>query len=121
MPLICTAESIESQLHVSGAPASLTFPAAPVRRYCRPQMAPAAVPPRGAAAFQGSTAALAASRACGSVRRAARLAATASLTYKEAASGIEFPLVQRLWLGEEMRCVGAGCRWAAQGLWRGCA
>ncbi|KAI7838838.1 hypothetical protein COHA_007452 [Chlorella ohadii] len=73
-------------------------------------MAPAAVPPRGAAAFQGSTAALAASRARGSVRRAARLAATASLTYKEAASGIEFPLVQRLWLGEEMRCVGAGCR-----------
>ena len=74
-------------------------------------MAPAAAPPRGAAAFLGSTAALTASTRRCSARQAVRLAATASLTYKEAASGVEFPLVQRLWLGEEMRCVGAGCRW----------
>jgi hypothetical protein len=36
------------------------------------------------------------------------------LTYKEAASGTEFPMVEKLWLGDEMRCVGAGCRCDAQ-------
>ncbi|PRW61098.1 chalcone isomerase [Chlorella sorokiniana] len=73
-------------------------------------MAPAAALPRGAAAFLGSSAALTASMQRRPMQRAVPLAATASLTYREAASGIEFPLVQRLWLGEEMRCVGAGCR-----------
>lgn len=49
--------------------------------------------------------------ACRSRRVQGGLAARASLTYKEASSGIEFPLVQKLWLGDEMRCVGAGCRY----------
>lgn len=44
------------------------------------------------------------------LRRAAAPATRAVLTYKEAASGVEFPLVQKLWLGDEMRCVGGGCR-----------
>ena len=69
--------------------------------------------PRVAAAFLGTPTQLAAQRRrLRAVRRSASggLAAQAMLTYKEAATGIEFPLVQKLWLGEEMRCVGAGCR-----------
>ena len=81
-------------------------------------MAPAAALPRGASAFWGVAVRLAArERVAAGARRATRLAAQASLTYRESASGIEFPLVQRLWLGEDMRCVGASCRHAKAGLW----
>ena len=75
-------------------------------------MAPAGVP-RGAAAFLGSSAPLSARRAAAAAARLTRSAAPATramLAYKEQASGVEFPLVQKLWLGEDMRCVGAGCR-----------
>ena len=32
------------------------------------------------------------------------------LTCREPATGVEFPLVQKVWGSEEMRCMGAGCR-----------
>lgn len=41
-------------------------------------------------------------------RAAMRVAAV--LTVTEGATGVEFPLVTRLWQGEELRCVGAGAR-----------
>ncbi|PSC74267.1 chalcone-flavanone isomerase [Micractinium conductrix] len=91
-------------------------PCAPVAASLRPKatscMAPAGVP-RGAAAFLGSSAPLSARRAAAAAARLTRSAAPATramLAYKEQASGVEFPLVQKLWLGEDMRCVGAGCR-----------
>ncbi|KAL6782242.1 hypothetical protein ACKKBG_A06070 [Auxenochlorella protothecoides x Auxenochlorella symbiontica] len=34
----------------------------------------------------------------------------AILTVQEPSTGVEFPLVQKFWLGEEMRCIGAGVR-----------
>lgn len=75
--------------------------------------------PRGSAAFRGSLSPLLAAparrqqqqqqQAAGAQRR--RSATTrAMLTYKESVSGVEFPMVQKLWLGDEMRCVGGGCR-----------
>jgi hypothetical protein len=40
-----------------------------------------------------------------------RLSINASgITYRESATGVEFPLVQKLWMGDEFRTVGAGCR-----------
>jgi Chalcone isomerase-like len=35
---------------------------------------------------------------------------SASLTIKDPGSGVEFPLVQKFWTGDEYRAVGAGCR-----------
>ncbi|KAL4424246.1 hypothetical protein ABPG75_001547 [Micractinium tetrahymenae] len=78
----------------------------------RPKAAAAAMP-----AFLGSCAPLAApavvrqrQAAVARPRRSAAVTTRAVLTYKEASSGVEFPLVQKMWLGDEMRCVGGACR-----------
>ncbi|KAL4442719.1 hypothetical protein ABPG77_006713 [Micractinium sp. CCAP 211/92] len=82
------AASLRTKSSVAFAPAFLGHAAALAAPAGRRQAAAAARPRRGAAAP----------------------ATQAVLTYKEAASGVEFPLVQKLWLGDEMRCVGGGCR-----------
>jgi hypothetical protein len=113
------------------SPTSAPHPAAPPRpQATRAAPAPAGLPRGGSSSFLGSHPALAAAlavqrqqqqrgRRCCSGSRRGGLAAQAMLTYKEAATGIEFPLVQKLWLGDEMRCVGAGCRWAGSGWGQG--
>lgn len=89
----------------------------PLPNAALPQNARMQVTTISAPAFLGNAAPLAApaarrqaAAAARPQRSAAAPATRAVLTFKEAASGVEFPLVQKLWLGDEMRCVGGGCR-----------